>query len=552
MAVTPWGFKSLRPHHALFRHGPLDGIARRLGAMRFTSYSIGFLMEITETKAESLRREFKIIIPAADIEGQINDRLREVGRTVRIDGFRPGKVPLAILRTRYGPSIMGEVLEKTVNESSNNALEERGLRPAMQPKVEIVSFEEGADLEYTMAIDVMPDIKPVDFSKIKLERLVVETDDATIEDALANLAQSCKTTEALKEKRKAEAGDVVVIDFVGSVDDEEFPGGTADGYELELGSGSFIPGFEDQLIGTAADEKRRVKVSFPADYGAEELAGKDAVFEVTVKELRRSVPAVVNDDLAKQVGLETLEDLKMTIREDHGREFKAMSRMRLKRQVLDILDTDHDFELPADMVELEAHNIWHQFEDQRKAAADSGQDEDPDAKSDEEMKAEFHEIAMRRVRLGLLIGEIGRINNIQVNQDDLKRVLAEETRRYPGQEQAVLSHYQNSPEALESLQAPAFEEKVVDFILEMATITDKPATVEELMKDPDEEAAPAKKSKKKTSTKKKVEKKAKSRKTPEKSKPKSKAVKRSGLMVVGAAASAQATTDLRSMRTDTR
>ena len=245
-------------------------MAQCLGAMRFTSGSIGYLMDITETKAESLRREFKIVIPAADIEGQIDDRLREVGRTVRIDGFRPGKVPLAILRNRYGPSIMGEVLEKTVNESSNNALAERGLRPAMQPKVEIVSFEEGADLEYTMAIDVMPDIKPMDFSKIKLERLVVETDEATIEEALANLAQSRKTTEALDEKRQAEAGDVVVIDFVGSVDGEEFPGGTADGYELELGSGSFIPGFEDQLIGAGADEKRRVEVSFPADYGAEE------------------------------------------------------------------------------------------------------------------------------------------------------------------------------------------------------------------------------------------------------------------------------------------
>ena len=509
-------------------------MAQCLGAMRFTSGSIGYLMDITETKAESLRREFKIVIPAADIEGQIDDRLREVGRTVRIDGFRPGKVPLAILRKRYGPSIMGEVLEKTVNESSNNALAERGLRPAMQPKVEIVSFEEGADLEYTMAIDVMPDIKPMDFSKIKLERLVVETDEATIEEALANLAQSRKTTEALDEKRQAEAGDVVVIDFVGSVDGEEFPGGTADGYELELGSGSFIPGFEDQLIGAGADEKRRVEVSFPADYGAEELAGKDAIFEVTVKELRRTVPATVDDDLAKQVGLESLEDLKKAIREDHGREFKAMSRMRLKRQVLDALDNDHDFELPEGMVEAEAHNIWHQYEDQRKAAADSGQDEDPNAQSDEELKAEFHDIAMRRVRLGLLIGEIGRINNIQVNQDDLKRVLAEETRRYPGQEQAVLSHYQNSPEALESLQAPAFEEKVVDFILELATITDKPATVEELMKEPDDEAAPAKKPKKKKaakksaekSAKKKVEKKAKPKSTTKKSQPQNTALKK--------------------------
>ena len=483
-------------------------------------------MEITETKAESLRREFKIVIAAADIEEQVTGRLREVARSVRIDGFRPGKVPLSILKKRYGPSIMGEVLEKAVGESSSQALEERGLRPAMQPKVEIVSFEDGADLEYTMEVDVMPDIEPMDFSKIELERLVVEPDEATIEEALVNLAQARKTTEALEEKRKAEAGDVAVIDFVGSVDGEEFPGGTGEGYELELGSDSFIPGFEDQLVGAAADEKRRVEVSFPADYGAAELAGKDAVFEVHVKELRRSVPATVDDELAKQVGLETLEDLKKAIREDHAREFKAVSRMRLKRQVLDALDADHDFELPEAMVEAEAHSIWHQYEDQRKAAAESGQEEDPDVKSDDEMKEEFHEIAKRRVRLGLLLGEIGRINNIQVSQDDMKRVLTEETRRHPGQEQAVLSHYQNSPEALESLKAPAFEEKVVDFILEMATITDKPATVEELMKEPDEKAAPVKKPKKRKAAKKKTEKKAKPQNAPEKSKPQYAAVKK--------------------------
>ena len=542
MAATPWGFESLRPHHAPFRRRPADGVARGLGATRFTGGSIGFLMEITETKAESLRREFKIVVPAADIEEQVIGRLREVARTVRIDGFRPGKVPLSILKKRYGPSIMGEVLEKTVGETSSQALEERGLRPAMQPKVEIVSFEDGADLEYTMEVDVMPDIEPMDFSKIELERLVVEPDEATIEEALASLAQSRKTTEALDEKRKAEAGDVAIIDFVGSVDGEEFPGGTAEGYELELGSASFIPGFEDQIIGAAAGEKRRVEVSFPSDYGAAELAGKDAVFEVHVKELRRSVPAAVDDDLAKQVGLETLEELKKAIREDHAREFKTVSRMRLKRQVLDALDADHDFELPEGMVEAESHNIWHQYEDQRKAAAESGgkedadaksdddpdakNDDDPDAKSDDEMKAEFHEIAKRRVRLGLLLGEIGRVNNIQVNQDDLKRVLAEETRRHPGQEQAVLSHYQNTPEALESLRAPAFEEKVIDFILEMATITDKPATVEELMKEPDEEATPVKKPKKKTAAKKKTEQKAKPRKTPDKSKPQTAARKK--------------------------
>lgn len=473
-------------------------------------------MEITETKSESLSREFKVVVPAADIEGHISERLREIAPKVRIDGFRPGKVPPTLLRKRYGPSIMGEVLEKTVATSSQKAMEERGLRPAMQPRIEITSFKEGGDLEYTMAVDVMPEVEPADLSKIKLERLVAEPPEAVVDEALQNIARSRRTSEPISGDRGAEKGDIAVIDFVGTVGGEEFAGGKAEGYQLELGSGTFLPGFEDQILGAKAGEHRRVALTFPGEYGASELAGKDAVFEVDVKELRRAVDAALDDELAKQVGLDDLEALKKAIREEHSRQYKAVSRARLKRHVLDALDEAHSFELPPAMVDAESESIWKQYEEHRKHRHDHDHDHDHDhehehgqehaedeGKSDDELKAEFREIAERRVRLGILLNEIGRLNNVTVNQEDIKRVLLEETRRYPGQEQAVLSHYQNSPEALEALKAPAFEDKVIDFIVEMAEVAEKKVSPDELMKEPDEEpkTEPKKKAKKKSSAK---------------------------------------------------
>lgn len=495
-------------------------------------------MEITETKSESLSREFKIKVPAADIEGSINQRLREIAPTVRLAGFRPGKVPPTLLRKRYGASIMGEVLEKTVVASSQKAMEERGLRPAMQPKIEITAFQEGGDLEYTMAVDLMPEIQPTDLSKIKLERLVAEPPEAVIEEALRNIARGQRTTEPITDGRGADKGDIAVIDFVGTVEGQEFAGGKAEGYQLELGSGTFLPGFEDQLIGAKAGEHRQAKLTFPGEYGASELAGKDAVFEVDVKELRRPVDAAIDDAIAKAAGFDDLDGLKKAIREEHSRQYKALSRARLKRQVLDALDEAHSFELPPAMVEAETDSIWQQYEAHRKHQNAHAHDHDHDhdhvhepdhnhehdhehdhghdhrpahedahggdeGKSDEELKAEFRELADRRVRLGILLAEIGRLNNVKVNQEDIKRLLLEQTRRYPGQEQAVLNHYQKSPGALEALRAPAFEDKVIDFVVEMAEVSEKKVSPEELMKEPEEEAkaAPEKKGKKKTRAK---------------------------------------------------
>ena len=319
-------------------------------------------MQVTETKSEGLSREFKVALPANEIEEKISHRLKELARTAQMPGFRPGKVPVSVLRKKYGPSVLGEVLERAVNDSSQQALAEKGLRPAMQPQIEITSFEDGGDLEYTIGVELLPEIKPVDFSKIKLERLIPKTDDAAMEKTLADIAAAQGDSAAIKDDRETKTGDVLVIDFLGRVGGEEFAGGKAEGYELTLGSGTFIPGFEEQLIGVKVGDKIEVKVKFPDSYGAAELSGKDAVFDVTVNELKETVPSAIDDELAKKVGMENLEALKKSIREEQESEFNEMSRMILKRALLDELSAAHDFEIPEKLLDREFETIWKQFE----------------------------------------------------------------------------------------------------------------------------------------------------------------------------------------------
>ena len=442
-------------------------------------------MQITETKAEGLKREFKIVVPAADIEEQVDNRLKELTHTVRMPGFRPGKVPASLLRKKYGQSVRGEVLERSIGESSNQTMTDRGLRPAMQPEIEIVSFDEGEDLEYTMVVELFPEIEPIDPAAITLEQLVAKADEETVEKTLRRLADAHKTSEAIASKRKSKAGDILLIDFVGRVDGEEFQGGKAESYLLELGSNSLIPGFEEQLIGAKAGEEVAVEVTFPEDYGAENLAGKAAVFDVSVRELRKSVAAAIDDDLAKKVGTEDLEALKKAIGEDHDREFKNISRLRLKRALLDNLADAYSFEVPEGMVEREFEAIWKQIEEQRQEGAEADDPED-EGKSEDELKAEYRAISERRVRLGLLLVEVGRLNNLSVGQEEVNRAIAAEARRYPGQEKAVFDYYRDTPEAMEAIRAPLMEDKVVDFILEMAEITERTVSVDELLAEPDE------------------------------------------------------------------
>jgi len=450
---------------------------------------------VTETKAEGLSREFAVAVPAAEFEARITGRLEELAADIRLPGFRPGKVPVSLLRQRYGDALKGEILEQTINESANEIMSERGLRVAEQPKIEITSFEDGSDLEFKMAVEVMPEIEQPDFSKVKLGRLHAEPGEEQIEGTIESLAKAHATSAPIARKRKAKESDIAVIDFVGRVDGEEFVGGKAEGYHLVLGSGSFIPGFEDQVMGTSPGDSTEIKVTFPEEYGAQELAGKEAVFDVTVQELRETTPHPLDEELAKKFGAETMDQLRQSIRDEHARELKGMVRMRLKRDLLDQLAEVTDFEIPQGMVEREYVSIISQLKQQTDSAAGHDHDHDhdhdhatPDADISDEDRAEYRSIAERRVRLGLLLAEVGRMNNLQVGQEDINQAIMAEARRYPGQEQAVIEYFKNNPESVQAVTAPIFEDKVVDFILELADVEDREVSVEELVRDPDEEA----------------------------------------------------------------
>ncbi|MBL6958509.1 MAG: trigger factor [Rhodospirillales bacterium] len=448
-------------------------------------------MQVTETKTETLKREFTVAIPADEIEEKINGRLMELAKTINLPGFRPGKAPVSLLRKQYGPSVMGEVLEKTVQESTVKVISDNELKVAMQPQIEITAFEDGSDLEYTMAVELLPEIEDFDFSKVELEQHVIEVPEDAIEKSIEEMAQAHKTWNTTDGKRAAKEGDQVVIDFVGKVGGEEFAGGKADGYPLELGTKTFIPGFEEQLVGVKVGDKLTVKVTFPENYGGEELAGKDAEFDVEVKELRESAAAVIDDELAKKMGLESLEQMQQMVRDDHEREFKSLSRMRLKRALLDDLENRFDFDLPAGMVDRESDAIWHQFEERRKAGEDVV-DKDDEGKSDDELKAEYREIAERRVRLGLVLSDISSKNNIQVSQDEINKAITAESRRYSGQEQQVLDYFKSNPEAQQQIYGPLLEDKVVDFIIELAKLTDTKISIEDFFKLPEDPAPKAK------------------------------------------------------------
>ncbi|WP_299616182.1 trigger factor [Pelagibius sp.] len=462
-------------------------------------------MQVTEVSSEGLKRDFKVVIGAKEIGEKVEARLRELSVKVKVPGFRPGKAPIKLLKQRFGPSVMGEVLERAVTDSSAQALNERGLRPAVQPKIEIVSFDDGQDLEYSMAIELLPEIEPMDFSKIELERVKVMVPDEEVGAAIDRLAEARKESKPLETPRKSESGDILVIDFKGTVHGEALPGMAADDHHLELGSNSFIAGFEDQLIGVEVGETREVKVTFPEAYGNEKLAGQPAVFQCTVKEIREAVPVAVDDEMAKSMGAESLEDLRDKVKERLGADYDGLSRMRMKRKILDKLADAHDFGVPESMVELEFEAIWQQVEADRQRG---NVDPDDEGKEDDDVKAEYREIAERRVRLGLLLSEVGRLNQIDVTQDEVNQALFREAQRHPGQEQQVLEFYRANPEAMAQLRAPLFEDKVVDFIVDLAQVTERELSPDQLREEEEKEAAeaetpkkPAKKSAKKAAKK---------------------------------------------------
>jgi trigger factor len=442
------------------------------------------LIQVTETNADGLRHDFKVVVSNGILQERVDARLDELARSVTLPGFRPGKVPVTVLRKRYGGSVMGEVIQETVNEGTQQALAEKGLRPALQPKIEITKFEDGGDLEYTLSIETLPTIDTSDFSGIELQRMKATPADVEVDKQIERLAEA-QTAYTTEEGRAAESGDAVVIDFVGSIDGKEFDGGTAKEYQLVIGSGSFVPGFEEQLVGVKAGEHRDVSVAFPDDYPSAELAGKQAVFAVEAREVKKPEKAAVDDELAKKMGLDDLAALRKAISDQMSSDNDRMSRERLKRQLLDALADRFDFAIPVGLVDSEFEAIWKQFGEE---IANTSAEKDA-AKSEDELRAEYRTIAERRVRLGLLLSDVGERNNIEVRQEELNRAMAQQARRFPGQERKVIEYYQNDPQAMAQLRAPLYEDKVVDFILEMVTVTDREVPVDELLRDPDDENA---------------------------------------------------------------
>ncbi len=445
-------------------------------------------MQITETVSEGLRREYKVVIAQSDLDSRLNGRLEEMKPKVNLKGFRPGKAPVSFLKKQFGKSMMGEIVEAAVNESSQKAVNDNALKPAAPPKVDLVSaieqvMEGKSDLEFTVKVDLMPDFDLTDVSKLDVERLVGEVGDEDIEEALKRLAEQAKTYSPREADEASQTDDVVVIDFVGKIDGTEFPGGKAENFNLGLGTGQLIPGFEDQLLGAKAGETRDVKVTFPADYPEASLAGKEAVFEVTVKEVKQPDPIAIDNELAKKMGLEDLATLKDRVRDQLKSDFGKASRLHLKRRILDALDAKHAFSLPPGMVEAEFNGIWRQVEAELKREGKTAEDE---GKSEDELKKEYHDIAERRVRLGLVLAKLGEQNGITVAPEEVQRAIATRARQFPGQEQQVFQFYTQNPQAAAEIRAPIYEDKVVDFIAELAEVTDKKVDRETLFMDPDE------------------------------------------------------------------
>ncbi len=433
-------------------------------------------MQVTEVSNDGLKRAYSVVVPATDIAAQKSKRLAAIAKDVKIPGFRPGKVPASVIQQRYGQAVMGEVLEASVQDASEKVVSERNLRPAAQPKIELVNFAEGADLEFRMDVEVLPEIPMPDFASIALTRLKATPTDEDIEKALETIARRQATLEET-ESRPAARGEVLVADFVGTIDGEAFQGGSGTDMPIEVGGQGFIPGFSEPLEGMSPGETRVVDVTFPAEYGAQDLAGKAAQFTITAKALKIYSKPAMDDELAKKIGMESFEKLREAIMLSLQNEYDQQSRLRIKRALLDALAERAAFAVPDSLLDGEFSTIWQRVEADMKAGKLDGDDV---GKDEETLRADYRAIAERRVRLGLLLTEIGRTNNIQVANEEISRAMYAEAQRYPGQEKMVLEFFQKNPGAIENLRSPIFEEKVVDFMLELARVDEKSVTAEEL------------------------------------------------------------------------
>ena len=484
-------------------------------------------MQIEELLIDGLKHEYKITVPAKDLDARMDAILTEFRATAKIKGFRPGKAPLSLLKRMHGERAQGQLLNETMQETSAKLFEEKKLKPAMRPEIDMVAeYDDGKDLEYKLTIEVLPEIDVEAFKAPALERWVVEVDEKAIDAFVERIASQQKSFKKAAKTAKADQGDAVLINYVGRVDGEEFEGGAGEDFQLELGSGMFIPGFEEQLVGAKAGDNKVLPVTFPEQYQAENLAGKAAEFTVDVLEVRKPTEAKVDEDLAKNMGFDDLATLRSSVKEQLEADNAGLTRAHMKRGLLDALAEEYDFAVPAGMVDLEFGQIWQQIQqDAINSGEATAEDfEGMDEPADKAEADEFRAIAERRVRLGLLLSEIGVANKVEVNQEEVNKRVIEEARRFPGQEAQVFEYFQKNEEARAQLRAPIFEEKVVDFVIESAKLTDKSVTRDELEAAvralDEEEANPgADKSRKKPAAKKAAAKKAPAKKTAAKKAP---------------------------------
>ena len=450
-------------------------------------------MQATQTRADGLKREFKVVVPAAELETKLAGELTGLKDKVRINGFRPGKVPMAHLRKLYGRQVMADVVQNTVNEANRKIIEDNALKLANEPKVTLSEdqaeveavMEAKGDLAYTVALEILPAFQLKDLSDVAITRETAEVTDAEVDEALARMARQNRTFAARPEGEAAASGDRVTIDFVGTIDGEAFEGGSSEGVQVEIGAGGFIPGFEEQLIGAKAGDDVTVNATFPEEYPAKQLAGKSASFAVKVKEVAAAAEVTVDEDFAKGFGLESLDKLKEAVRASIERDYAAQSRRKVKKVLLDALDTKYDFELPPSLVEQEFAGVWRQVENDMKQTGRSFAD---DETTEEEAKAEYQRIAERRVRLGLVLAEIGEQAAVKVSDDEVTQAVVERARQFPGQEKLVWDYYRKNPQALAEVRAPIFEEKVVDHVLTQVSVTDNVVSREALFADEESDA----------------------------------------------------------------
>ncbi len=450
-------------------------------------------MQVTETLSEGLKHEFKISVPASDLDAKAGARLVDLKDKVRINGFRPGKVPVSHLKKVYGRSVMAETIDQTIRDTNNQIFTERGFRLATDPKItmptektEVDDLLTGkSDLTYTVAIEVVPAIQLADFKSFSVEKPVAEVSDTDVDDAIKRIADQNRNYAAKGEGAKAESGDRVTIDFKGTIDGKPFDGGTGEKIPVVIGSNTFIPGFEEQLTGIAAGETRTLKVSFPKNYGNATLAGQPAEFETTATLVEAAQPVEINDEFAKTLGLESLDKLKQAMRERLAAEFAGATRQRVKRALLDRLDEAHKFEAPPSLVGEEFDLMWNSIKAEMDSSGKSFADENT---TEDAAKEEYRKIADRRVRLGLVLSEIGDKNKITVTDDEIGRAVIERARQVPGREKEIWDYYRNNAHALAQIRAPIYEDKVVDFILELANVTEKKVSREELFKEEDEKS----------------------------------------------------------------